>query len=65
MERVRLIALTKEASKQPILNSGLWYLLKKNILIKCNKLRKEKYKMYSLNSKGALGRSMELNHVFK
>ena len=49
MKRFRLIALKKEVSKQPGINSVVWLLkftLMKNILMKRNKFRKEKYKKY-------------------
>jgi hypothetical protein len=37
----------------------------KNILVKCHKLRKEKYKIYGSNNKGAPVRELELSPVFK
>jgi hypothetical protein len=37
----------------------------KSILNKHSKLRKEKYKMYGSNIKGAPGSEMELNPVFQ
>jgi hypothetical protein len=37
----------------------------KNVFIKRNKLRKEKYKMYGSSIKGAPGCGMKLNPVFK
>ena len=49
VKRFRLITLKKEISKQPIINSVVWLLkftLIKNILMKRNKFRKEKYKKY-------------------
>ena len=49
VKRFRLIALTKEVSKQPGINSVVWLLkftLMKSILVKRKKLRKEKYKIY-------------------
>ena len=49
VKRFRLIALTKEVSKQPGINSVVWLLkftLMKSILMKRSKLRKEKYKIY-------------------
>jgi hypothetical protein len=36
----------------------------KNILNKCSKLRKEKYRIYGSNIKGIPGSEMELNPVF-
>ena len=68
MKRFRLITLTKEASKQPDINSVVWllkFLLMKSFLIKRSKLRKEKYKIYGSSIKGAPGSRMELNPVFK
>ena len=37
----------------------------KSVLNKHSKLRKERYKIYSLSIKGAPGSEMELNPVFK
>jgi hypothetical protein len=60
--------LKKEVSKQPGVISVVWLLkftLMKNILMKRNKLRrKDKYKIYGWNIKGALRSKMELNPVF-
>ena len=53
VKRFRLIALTKEVSKQPGINSVVWLLkftLMKSILMKRSKLRKEKYKTYGLST---------------
>ena len=47
VKRFRLIALTKEVSKQPGINSVVWLLkftLMKNILMKRSKLRKDNIK---------------------
>jgi hypothetical protein len=65
VKRLRLIALTKEVSKTPIIDSVLWLSLMKSTLSKCSKLRKEKYKIYCLNTKGAPGSEMELNPMRK
>ena len=68
MKRFRLIALKKEVSKQPGVNSVVWLLkltLVKNILMKRSKLRKERYKIYGLSIKGTPGSEIELNSVFK
>ena len=49
VKRFRLIALTKEVSKQPGINSIVQLLkltLIQNILMKSHKHRNEKYKMY-------------------
>ena len=49
VKRFRLIALTKEVSKQPGINSVVWLLkftLMKSILMKRSKRRKEKHKIY-------------------
>ena len=49
VKRFRLIALKKEVSKQPGINSTVWLLkftLQKNILMKRSKRRKEKHKIY-------------------
>ena len=45
LKRFRLISLAKENLKQPSLDSVWSFTLMKNILIKYNKLIKEKYKM--------------------
>ena len=67
--KFRFLALTKEVSKQPSTNSAVWLLkftpLIKSILMKRNKLRKEKYKMYDSSNKGVLGSEMELYPMFK
>jgi hypothetical protein len=44
-KRFGLIALTKEISKQPSIDSVLWFSLM-SILMDWNKLRKEQYQMY-------------------
>jgi hypothetical protein len=41
----RLTALRKEISKKPTIDSVLWFILLKRLLIKCSKLRKEKCKI--------------------
>ena len=64
VKRFRLIALTKEISKQPSIDSVLSFTLK-SVLIKCSKLRKEKYKMYGSKIKGTSGSGIEVNPVFK
>jgi hypothetical protein len=61
VKRLRLIALTKEVSKQPSLDLVMWFTLMKSILMECSKLRKEKYKMCGSNNKEAPGSRMELN----
>ena len=48
MKRFRLIALTKDVSKQPDINCVVWLLkfsLIRSILMKRIELRKEKYNM--------------------
>jgi hypothetical protein len=65
VKRLRLIALTKEVSETPIIDFILWLSLMKNILNKHSKLRKEKYKIYSLSIKWAPGSVMELSPVFQ
>lgn len=68
MKRFRLIALKKEVSKQPGVNSVVWLLkftLMESILMKKGKLRKEKYKIYGSSIKGTPGSEMELSPVFK
>jgi hypothetical protein len=59
MKRFRLIALTIKVSNQPRLDSGLWFILTKSVLINHRKLRKEKYKIYASIIKGAPGSGME------
>ena len=59
-----LIALTKKVTKKPSRDFVLWLSLMKNILNKCSKLRKEKYKIYGSSIKGAPGGEMKLNPVF-
>ena len=65
MKRLVLIALAKEVSDMPIIDFVLCLSLMKNILNKHSKLRKEKYKIYSLRIKWVPGSKMELNPVFK
>jgi hypothetical protein len=65
VRRLRLIALTKEVSEMPIIDFVLWLSLMKSIINKHSRLRKEKYKIYGSTIKGAPGREMELNPVFK
>jgi hypothetical protein len=43
----------------------IWLSFMKNILNKHSKLRKEKYKIYGSNTKGAPGSEMELSPVLK
>ena len=57
--------MIKEVSETPIIDFVLWLNLMKNILNKPNRLRKEKYKIYGSCIKGAPGREMERNPVFK
>lgn len=61
VRRFRLVSLRKEVFKKPSIDSILWFTLMKSILIRPNKLRKKKNKMY----KRSTGREMELNSVFK
>jgi hypothetical protein len=68
MRRIRSIALAKEVSEQPGINSIVWLpklTLMKNIVMKRIKKRKVKYTMYDGSIKGASGSGMELNPVFK
>ena len=49
VKRFRLIALTKVVSKQPGLDSVVWFLnftFRKSLLMNRSKLQKEKYKTY-------------------
>jgi hypothetical protein len=46
VKRVTLITLTEEVSQKPSIDFVLWFSLKKSILVKYSKLRKEIYKMY-------------------
>jgi hypothetical protein len=64
VKRPRLIALTKEVSKNPSRDFILWLNLMKSVLNKHSKLRKEKYKIYSLNIEGESGSRIELNPMF-
>jgi hypothetical protein len=67
VKRFRLIALKKEVSKRPRINSVVWLLkftLMKGVLMKRNKLRKETYKIYGSNIKGTPGSRMKLNPIF-
>ena len=45
VKRIRLITLTKEVSEKSSRDFVFWFTFMENILIKCSKLRKEKYKM--------------------
>jgi hypothetical protein len=65
VKRLRLIALTKEVSETHIIDFVLWLSLKKSVLNKHSKQRKEKCKIHGSNIKGAPGSEMELNLVFK
>lgn len=65
VKRFRLVALKEEVSKLPSMNCLLWFTLMKKLLIRHNKLRKEKYKMYGSSNKGAPGSRMEVNPVFQ
>jgi hypothetical protein len=58
MKRFRLIALKNEAEKRPSRDFVLWLRLRKSILNKCGKLRKERYKIYGSNIKSAAGSEM-------
>jgi hypothetical protein len=49
VERFRLIALTREVSNKPGMNSVTWLLkftFMKSLLVKMSKLQKQKYKTY-------------------
>ena len=52
VKRLILIALTNEVSKKSSRDFVLWFNCMKNILIKCNKLQKEKHNMYGSKNKG-------------
>jgi hypothetical protein len=52
MKRFRLILLTKEISKQSSIGHILGFTLMEIILIRCSKLRKEKYKCMDQELKG-------------
>ena len=65
VKRLRLIALTKEVSETPIIDFVSWLSLMENIINKCSKLRKEKYKIHGCSIKGEPEREMEMNPVFK
>ena len=52
VKRFILIASTNEDSKKPNRHFVFWLSLMKSILNKHSKLRKEKYKIYSLSVKG-------------
>lgn len=54
----------KKKKETPILDLVLWLSLMKNILNKCSKQRKRKYKISSLSIKEAPGSEMEPNPVF-
>ena len=59
VKRFILITSAKEVSKKPNKDFVLWLSLMKRILNKHSKMRKEKYKIYSLNIKGTPGSEME------
>jgi hypothetical protein len=61
VKRFRLVAL-RNVSKKPSIDSALWFTLIKSAFIKCSKLRKEKYKMYGSDIKGAPGSRMEVGY---
>jgi len=66
MMRFRVIALAKEISKQPSIDSIPWFTLMKSVLIKWSKLSKlqvELCKMYSSRIKVAPESGMELNKL--
>jgi hypothetical protein len=65
VKRFILIALTMEVSRKSNRDFVLWLSLRKNILNKHSKLRKEKYKMYGSSNKQTPRSEMELNPVFK
>jgi hypothetical protein len=56
---------TKEITKQSSIDPVWLFTLMKSILIKCHKLRKEKYKIYDQRVNDVPGSRMELNPVFK
>jgi hypothetical protein len=59
LKRLRSIALMKEVSETPIINSVLWLSLMKSFLNNHSKLREEKHKMYGLSIKGPAESDME------
>ena len=66
VKRVKLIALTKEPTKQYSLDSVLWLNFMNDVWMNCNKFRKEKnYKVCGLSNKRAPGSTLELNTMFK
>jgi hypothetical protein len=46
LRRFKLASLTEEISKQPSIDSDLWFTLMKRVLIKWSNMRKEKCKIY-------------------
>ena len=60
-----LIALAKEVSQKPSISWVLWFALPKNVLIKCSKLIRQRYKIFGSKRKETLGNRMELNPMFK
>ena len=67
VKRFRLIALKREVSKQPTINSVVWllkFVVMKSVLMKRKKMRKENYKTYGSRINSAPGSCMELNLMF-
>ena len=64
VERFRLITLAK-ISKQPSIDSVLWFTLMKHVFVKQSKGNKKEYKIYDSRRKGASGSGMKLNPAFK
>jgi hypothetical protein len=63
VKRLRLIALTKEVSKNPSRDFVLWLSVMKRCVNKHSKLRKENCKIYGSSIKGVPGSEMEQNPV--
>jgi len=64
VKRFILIILKEKVFEKPNRDFGLWFSLMKSILNNRIKLRKEKYRIYSLSIKGTPGSEVQVSPVF-
>lgn len=63
--KIKILTALIRSQKKSSIDFVLQITLAKNIFIRQSKLRKEKYKMYGSENRGALGSGMKLNPMFK
>ena len=57
--------IDKRSIRKASIEFVFWVTLMKDVLIKCSKLRKEKYKIYGSSNKRKPGSTMQVNPMFE